>query len=696
MPAEHRKLKKELTLFGVYTLATGATLSSGFFLLPGLAVEQVGAAVFISYLLSVLPLLPGILSKLELATAMPRSGGEYYFLDRSLGPLAGTISGFGTWCGLVLKTAFALIGIGAYLKVFFPGLPMRPLVAGVAILFGILNLLGAHKSSKLQAVLVNCLLLLLLWFLGAGVANTNLSHFEGIWENSWSQIFATSGLVCVSFMGLTKAASVSEEVKDPERNLTLGILLAIATAIVVYGLGTVVLVGAVAPAEMAGSLTPVADAARVLGGSTGAGVMTVAAILAFLSVGNAGIMSASRYPLAMSRDHLIPSWFRRLNSHNSPSHAIILTTAVIVLFVTLLDPTKIAKLASTFLLMLFAMNCLAVIVMRESRIESYDPGFRSPWYPWMQIIGIAGPMAYIIVMGWLPMIFAAGIVTVGAAWYFYYASSRVVRGGAIYHLLARLGQRRFEGLDRELRGILKEKGLRDKDPYDEVVAHASVIEADTDDTFEDIVLRASEKLSASLQLKADQLFRSFMEGTRIGATPVSKGVALPHLRLSGLEQPIMVLARSRNGVRVDVELEYVDHTPDQAIHAIIFLVSSEENAAQHLRVLAQIAQNVDQEEFTGDWLAAAHEQHLRETLLRNERFIALHLQTGSPSSAMIGARVSELAWPEDTLVALVHRNGQVVVPRGRTKLEEGDRLTIVGLPESIQKIRNQYLDEYME
>ena len=90
--AEGKLLKKELSLFSIYTLATGATLGSGFFLLPALAAAEAGPAVVISYLLAVVPLLPGILSKIELATAMPRAGGEYYFLDRSLGPLIGTIA----------------------------------------------------------------------------------------------------------------------------------------------------------------------------------------------------------------------------------------------------------------------------------------------------------------------------------------------------------------------------------------------------------------------------------------------------------------------------------------------------------------------------------------------------------------------------------------------------------------------------
>ena len=91
-----RTLKKELNLFNIYAIATGTTLSTGFFLLPSLAFKEAGPAVVLSYILAIVPLIPAMFSIVELATAMPRAGGAYYFLDRSMGPFIGTIGGFGT------------------------------------------------------------------------------------------------------------------------------------------------------------------------------------------------------------------------------------------------------------------------------------------------------------------------------------------------------------------------------------------------------------------------------------------------------------------------------------------------------------------------------------------------------------------------------------------------------------------------
>ena len=168
------RLKRQLELKDVYALATGATLSSGFFLLPGLAAASAGSAMPLAYLVGAIILIPGLFSMAELSTAMPRAGGIYYFLDRSMGPLMGAIGGFGTWISLVLKTAFALVGVGAYLQLFAPDLDMTPIAGAFAIFFGVLNYFGAKKTGSFQVSLLIGLLVLLVWFCIAG-----LLHIDG-------------------------------------------------------------------------------------------------------------------------------------------------------------------------------------------------------------------------------------------------------------------------------------------------------------------------------------------------------------------------------------------------------------------------------------------------------------------------------------------------------------------------------------
>ncbi len=677
-----QKLKKELGLFGVYSIATGVTLSAGFFLLPGLAAVEVGSGLPLAYLLAGLLITPGLVSMAELATAMPRAGGVYYFLDRSMGPLMGTVGGFGTWIALSLKAAFALIGIGAYLGLLFP-VRIGPIAAGFAIIFGVVNILGAKKSTTFQSVMVVALLTLLVWFTGVGLTSIEPANLSGMFGPDPASLVSTAGLVVVSYMGLTQVASVAEEIRNPERNIPLGMFLAFGTAMLVYTVGTAVMVGVVSAdvlAQDGGDLTPVATVANVLVGSWGRTLMIVAAVLAFSSVANAGILAASRYPLAMSRDNILPKVFSKIQGQGAPVYAIFATVGLILVFVLAFDASRVAKLAGAFQLMMFGLSCLAVIVMRESRIESYDPRFRSPFYPWLHIVGVLAPFWLIVEMGILPSLFTGGLIVFGAMWYNYYARGRVDREGAIFHVFERLGRQRDTGLDRELRQIMKEKGLRDADPFEEVVTTASIIDTVGGTGFRKVIWEASAHLAEAFDLSAKELAEDFLQGTIVGMTPVSHGVALPHLRRPDITSARMVLVRCPGGMKMDVELAGGPDSQPEPVQAAFFLMSPLDDPGQHLRILAQIAGRVDEEDFMDAWLSASNHQKLKEAILRDDRLLTLTLDPGTPSGTLIGQALRDILLPEGTLIALVRRGPEVVIPRGATVLERGDRLTIIGEP----------------
>lgn len=680
------QLEKQLGLWDVYALATGATLSSGFFLLPGLAAAGAGSAMPVSYLLAALILLPGLFSSVELTTAMPKAGGVYYFLDRSMGPLVGTIGGFGTWIALVLKAAFALYGVGAYLQLFFPNLEMGPVAGGFAIVFGIINYFGAKKTGTFQVLLLLGLSVLLLWFCGFGVLQAEMANFSTFFDVEAAGLISTAGLVVVSYMGLTKVSSVAEEVKDPERNLPLGTFLSFGTVVLVYVVGTGVMVG-VAGADTLGAnggdLKPVATVAQIMAGSVGAVVMTVAALLAVSSGANAGVLSASRYPLAMGRDRILPDVFGKVGRRGTPTVGIAVTVGLILLCVTLFDPTKIAKLASAFKLVMFALGCLAVIVMRESRIESYDPGYKAPFYPITQILGVLAPFWLIVEMGLLPTVFTAGLITLGAMWYTYYASERVDREGAIFHVFERLGRQRDDRLDLELREVIKDRGPRARDPFDALFAAARVLDVGEGIAYQDLVRRASEILASELPVTAAALERGFLEGVHMGATPVSHGAALPHVRLPAISEPHLLLARVPGGVDIDGEPR------SQPVTAVFFLVGTEEDPGRHLRILAQIARRVDQDAFMPEWLAADTRQQLKEALFRNERLLVMTLADGVGED-WVGRRLRDVSLPDGTLIAMIRRDDEMVIPKGDTVLVARDRLTVLGEAGAIAVLRRRY------
>ena len=708
--ASYESLRKELGLRGVFAIATGTTLSAGFFLLPSFAAQQAGPAVIAAYVIAGFLLIPAMMSKVELATAMPRSGGSYYFLDRALGPLAGTIGGLGTWLALMLKTAFALVGMGAYLALLFPGdtpsWVYRALAVGLALVFGALNLGGSKKSGGFQVALVFALLALLSVFVFAGAPVVDTANFEGFFEGEPMDLASTVGLVFISYVGVTKVASVAGEIRDPETNLPRGVFLGLGVATLVYALGLTVMVGVVGVPRLIADpgrgglpdLTPVATSGTAIGEAYGFGyagmmILSVAALVAFASVANAGIMSASRYPLAMSRDNLLPPLFGKLSKGGAPKTGVALTVAAIVIMI-FAEPTKIAKVASAFQLLMFGSLCLAVIVMRESKIEAYDPGFRSPWYPWMQIVGIVIPIFLIIQMGWLPTLLTCALIVLCILWFRWYASKRVDRHGAIYHVFERLGRQRFAGLDTELRGILKEKGLRDGDPYDEVIALARVLNTPPGASFEAMVEIAAKQLAdpedEEQGHRAHTIAAKFLEGTRLGATPVTSGVALPHLRLARIDFPRMVIIRSVEGLMVGGADAFGEPREPELVHALFFFISSEEDPKQHLRLLAQIAGRVETQGFMDRWLGARSSKEIKELLFQEGHSATLDVAKHGKTAALIGRTIGQLELPASCVVVIIRRDGEYVVPRGTTELLWGDSMTIIGDPPGIEEIQERY------
>jgi amino acid transporter/mannitol/fructose-specific phosphotransferase system IIA component (Ntr-type) len=680
-------LRKDITLFGVFAIAVGTTIGSGLFLLPGMAFAQAGPAIIVSYMLAGLVVLPPLLCQSELATAMPRAGGVYFYIDRAFGPLAGTIAGLGTWVSLTLKTSFALVGSGYYIGLFIPDPPVLLIAIVLALIFGGINLLGAGKTSRMQSMLVICVLLLLCWFAVWGGRDIDTSRFDGFWSVGGETIVSMVGVVLISYMGLTKVASIAEEVRNPERNIPLGILLALLAAVLVYMTGLTVMIGVIPASELAETYTPAALAAEIFAGRAGMITISIAAIASFLSVANAGILSASRYPLAMGRDHIFPRLFRQLGRFGTPLPAIALTVLLIIAEVVLLDPLIIAKYAGTIMLLLFAGVSAAVIVMRESRLDSYDPGFRVPWYPWVPMIGIVLCLAAMSVLGTASLVFAAVMIVIAVLWFHFYAAGRVSRYGAIYHVFARLGEHQFDALDTELRGIIKEKGLRAADPFDLTIAKARVLESERGTDFETLAGRVADALSTETGRSREHFLQGFLEGTQVGATPVTGGVALPHLRLQGLKRSHLVLVRCMDGMQLEIGSSMPGGKSLQHVHALFFMASPEDDPAQHLRLLASLAGAVEQDGFMQRWREARGPADLKAALLRSDHSLTLEIEAGSLSGTWIGRSIASLGLPDGILVALVHRGTERIIPTGRTEIERGDRVIVIGEQEDIQELR---------
>ncbi|WP_256296369.1 amino acid permease [Haloarchaeobius salinus] len=423
-----KELERDLGLPSVLAISIGAMIGSGIFILPALALERAGPLVILAYLLAGLLVVPAALSKSEMATAMPEAGGTYIYIERGMGPLLGTIAGVGTWFSLSFKGALALVGGVPYLLLLFD-LPLKPVALGLATVLILINLLGAKQTGLFQLVIVVVMLAALGWFTAGSAPAVQSANYANFFDAGLGGLLAVTGLVFVSYAGVTKVASIAEEVEDPGRNIPLGILGSLAFTTVLYVAVVAVMVGVTDPGSIAGSDTPVAVAAEATLGAAGVFAVIVAAILALVSTANAGILSSSRYPFAMSRDKLAPPSMASISDRfGTPVNSITLTGAVLLVLIAFVPILDIAKLASAFQILVFALINMAVVAFREGTAE-YDPEFTSPLYPWMQIFGTITGFGLLTQMGTVPLAGAVVITLASLVWYLVYVRPRVSREG---------------------------------------------------------------------------------------------------------------------------------------------------------------------------------------------------------------------------------------------------------------------------
>ena len=408
-------------------------LGSGIFVLPGLAAAQTGPSVWLAYLLAAICVLPAALSKSELATAMPSSGGTYVYIERAFGPLFGTISGLGLWLSMLLKSSFALVGFGAYMLVLVD--LDESYIKYIAIIFlafiFILNITGAKKVGKVQLYIVTVSVLFLIALSFFGLQNLNTELLTPFLTDGDKGLLYTIAFVYISYSGVTKVAAIAEEIKNPSKNLPLSMLASLTAITAIYVVVSFVLVSNIPVSELATDIKPIFTLADKLGGPTIGIIAAVVGVLTLISTANAGVLAASRFPFAMSRDNLLPGFMSKISEKfKTPVITIAATCIGMLLVIVFLDVVKIAKLASAFKVMMFISVNMSVIILRETSAQWYKPKYKSPLYPWIQIFGIITGFFLLFYLGIVPLLAIGAIFLLGAIIYAF-SNKEVNRTGVL-------------------------------------------------------------------------------------------------------------------------------------------------------------------------------------------------------------------------------------------------------------------------
>lgn len=580
---DSQELERRLGVTSVFAICTGAAFSSGFFLLPGFAADETGPSLPLAFLLAGFFMLPAIYTISELSSAMPRSGGPYFFMTRSFGPLMGIMGAMGKYVQLVFKAAFAFFGAGIYISLML-GAGETIVAVIMALLFTAINLMGVRQTAATEKILVLVLIILLLYFLFAGIFEISsdpgqvTERFQPLFPKGFDGFIGAIALVFVSYGGMGQVASVAEEIKNPSRSIPRGMMWGLGVATFFYIAGTMVMIALVSAENLQGDMVPAATAAgKISGIPLPAIVMVLAAMTAFASTGNAAILSAARYPLALSRDELLWKRFGKLDAKGIPKSAVVLTGIIIIALIVVFDVREIAKMASVFLLFIFLILCIALIIFRESKTREYRPGYKSPLYPWMQIAGITIYLSLIIASSTDALIFVIIIIIISILWYSFGIRKTTTFSAAIYPLFARIARS-------GMKDPSKEESL-----FHSVAKRAVFIELEEDKSYEDTISKASHAIRERLGGEKEAIEKLLRKEVKHWMHPSAVNILVAPVLLEGIEQPEMIMMRG--SMQVD----------ENKSSGLIIMLDDRKSSARLLQMMTELEGSMKKEKFPHAW-----------------------------------------------------------------------------------------------
>lgn len=379
------------TTFGV-AVAVGAMIGVGILRAPSLIARDVPGGLAIMALWS-FALVHALLEAnviAELGTAMPRAGGPYVYVHRAFGDVGGLAVGWTLWAQRAASTAALSIAFAEFLGILWPmKTELVPIIA-VAMqlaLFGT-NLMGLREGSLIQQLtsLLKAFVLVgfcIVAFAISAPGYSGAAHAPAL--IGWAGLIAAYQLIVGAYSGWYEPAFFSEETRDRGANLPRVMAIGLLATAILYITINGALLHALGTAGVARDALPFTTVLARIGGAAGAAGVAVFALISVSSCANAGIMSAPRILLALSRDHLLPGIFQSVNKGGSPSVATVIT-ALAAIAIALTGSFNLAfGLIATLQSAAFILVILSLFVLRKR-----EPGMTRPFhaigYPWLPAI----------------------------------------------------------------------------------------------------------------------------------------------------------------------------------------------------------------------------------------------------------------------------------------------------------------------
>jgi APA family basic amino acid/polyamine antiporter len=382
------ELKRTLNLLDATAIGVGAIIGAGIFVVLGIAVGYAGPAVIVSMVIAATVALFTALSFAELGSAIPRQGGTYEFAYQMISPFAAFISGCMWLFGQTVAGAAVSLGLASYVVAMFPFLSLKIVAISAALILTVLNLVGTKYSAVVNNVLVVVKILILCLFVGFGAFEVNSQNYTPFAPYGIIGILQAAGFIFFAYIGFGRIAALGEEVKNPKKTLPLAILLSLLIAVILYVATGLVATGLQNYRTLAGSGSPLADAARATGNSTLVAAIFFGAIIATVSVLLTNLLGLSRVSFAMARNGQLPRSLATIHSKlGTPYVSILMTGAIMAILVSVANLTQTAAITSLSLLSTHIILHISAIRLRKKMPNLKT--FKAPFFPLIPCLGVA-------------------------------------------------------------------------------------------------------------------------------------------------------------------------------------------------------------------------------------------------------------------------------------------------------------------
>ena len=380
-------LRRNLNLLDATAIGVGAIIGAGIFVVLGIAMGYAGPSVIISIIIAGVIASFTAFSFAELGSAIPKAGGAYSFAFELLSPSTGFIVGFLWLFAQIVGGATISLGFASYFVAIFPGFSIKTVAVLAAIALTGLNLVGIKQSSIINNILVTIKIGILALFIGFGILQIHPQYLSDFSPNGVYGILQGAGFIFFAYLGFGRVSTLGEEIKNPQRNLPLAILIALFLSLVLYALTGLTAAGLQDYRVLAHSGSPIAVAANATGNSTLVAAVSVGALIATASVLLTNLLGLSRVAFAMARNGQLPKSVARVSSRlGTPYVSILAMGAVLTALAYVLDLREAAAITSFSILFVHLTVNLSAIRLRRKMPS--NSGFRAPLYPLFPLLGL--------------------------------------------------------------------------------------------------------------------------------------------------------------------------------------------------------------------------------------------------------------------------------------------------------------------